>query len=259
MPYPLEPSNQQYGDRIRVLPPLGCPGRGQWVVPHEVPRWLALGFREAPVPQAELELFWMPSPRRWDEPALSRAVVLTIVPRSLPPQSIQVSWGGGATETVAWSPYDRTIPEPRHLYDAPEDLTVTVQIGLVVATLEVALLGCPLPVTAPRPASDPPAVGVGMVLVPGAGLSGNAFDGSANEQWQLRLHPDGGLGFLPSPVDGQPALVAMHGSGAASRGVRWYGGNGPPTSEWQAAAQPPPAAGDFYLNRLDGTVYELVA
>jgi hypothetical protein len=228
------------------------------VVPHEVPRWLALGFREAPVPQLELELTWMPSPRRWDEPALSRAVVLTINPRALPPQPILVSWGDGSSETVPWSPFDSRVPEPRHVYPMPEDLTVTVQVGLLVASLEVALLGCPVPVTAPRPGEDPPTVGVGMALVPGAGLIGNAFDGSRNEQWQLRLHPDGGLGFLPSPVDGQPALVAMHGSGAASRGVRWYGGDGPPTHDWQATAQPPPAPGDFYLDRLSGTVYELV-
>ncbi|MGB5135414.1 MAG: hypothetical protein WBN89_09610 [Prochlorococcaceae cyanobacterium] len=258
MPYPLAPSAQQLGDRVRVLPPSGCPGRGQWVVPHEVPRWLALGFREAPVPQLELELSWMPSPRRWDEPALSRAVVLTINPRSLPPQPIHISWGDGSSETVSWSPFDARVPEPRHLYPMPEDMTATVQVGLLVASLEVALLGCPVPVTAPRPGDDPPAVGPGMALVPGAGLIGNAFDGSRNEQWQLRLHPDGGLAFLPSPVDGQPALVMMHGSGAASRGVRWYGGDGPPSPEWQATAQPPPAPGDFYLDRLSGNVYELV-
>jgi hypothetical protein len=121
------------------------------------------------------------------------------------------------------------------------------------------LIGCPLPVTAPKPPTDLPTIGAGMVLVPGAGLDGNAYDGSRNEQWQLRLHPDGGLGLLPSPVDGQPALVAMHGSGAASRGVRWYAGDGPPTQEWQAMAEPPPAPGDFYLDRITGNVHELVS
>ena len=84
-------------------------------------------------------------------------------------------------------------------------------------------------------------------------------NGSKNEQWQLGLHPDGGLGLLPSPVDGQPALVAMYGAGAASRGVRWYAADGPPTTEWRAAAQPPPAPGDFYLDRTTGTVYELTS
>jgi hypothetical protein len=129
----------------------------------------------------------------------------------------------------------------------------------LIASLEVALLGCPVPVTAPRPADDPPLVGVGMVLVPGAGLSGNAYDGSRNEQWQLRLHPQGGLGLLPSPVDGQPALTVLHGSGAASRGVRWYSADGPPTSQWHEEVQPPPAPGDLYLDRLNGNIYELEA
>jgi hypothetical protein len=257
MPYPLPSTPPQNGDRLRLLPPLGCPGRGEWVVPHEVPRWLAIGFRTAPVPALDLELSWMPSPRRWDEPALSRAVALLVNPRALPPQPIEITWGDGSSETVPWTPYDQRIPEPRHLYTALQDHSVTVQVGLLVATLEVALHSCPLPITSPRPGDDPPRVGVGMALVPGAGLSGNAFDGSRNEQWQLRLHPQGGLGLLPSPIDGQPALVAMHGSGAASRGVRWYSGDGPPTLQWHEVAQPPPAPGDLYLDRLSGSIYEL--
>jgi len=258
MPYPLPPLPLQNGDRVRLLPPVGCPGLSEWVLPHEADRWLDLGFRRAPIPAAELELYWMPSPRRWDEPTLSRAVVLTVNPRALPPQPIQISWGDGSEQTVPWTAYDRRMPTPRHTYQAIEDLMLTVQVGLLVATLEVALLGCPVPVSAPRPdGAPPPLVGGGMPLVPGAGLMGNAFDGTRSEQWQLRLHPEGGLGMLPSPLDGQPALVAMHGSGAASRGVRWYSGDGPPTQEWQATAQPPPAVGDFYLDRLSGSVYEL--
>ena len=46
------------------------------------------------------------------------------------------------------------------------------------------------------------------------------------ELWRLRLHPQGGLALLPSPVDGKRALVMMNGSGAASRGTRWYAGPG---------------------------------
>jgi hypothetical protein len=259
MPFPLDSSPPRSGNRVRVFPPLGCPGDWEWVLPHEVPRWLALGFREAPVPQADLELTWMPSPRRWDEPALSRAVVLRVFPRAVPPQAFQVDWGDGTVEMVPWTAFDQRLPEPRHLYGQIEDQTVTVQLGLYVATLQVALLGCPVPVHGPRPTPDAPSIGAGMALIPGAGLQGDAFDGSRNEQWQLRLHPDGGLGFLPSPVDGQPALVVMHGSGAASRGVRWYSGDGPPTPEWQETAVPPPAPGDFYLDRLTGNVYELMA
>jgi hypothetical protein len=259
MPYPMPSTSQMSGDRVRLLPPLGCPGRGEWVVPHEVPRWLELGFREAPVPPPDLELSWMPAKLRWDEPALSRAVLLLVHPRALPPQPIQVAWGDGDTETVSWSPFDPRVPEPRHVYAAIEDVTVTVTVGLQVSTLPISLLSCPLPVRAPRGTGDHPMAGPGMALVPGAGLGGNAFDGSRNEQWHLRLHPEGGLGLLPSPVDGQPSLVVMHGSGAASRGVRWYAGEGPPTLEWQATAQPPPAVGDFYLDRLTGHVHELAS
>ncbi len=258
MPYPLPSPPAQHGDRVRLLPPVGCPGLSEWVLPHEAGRWLELGFRRAPIPEAELELFWMPSPRRWDEPAMSRSLVLTINPRALPAQPIQVSWGDGNTQLVVWTPYDQRVPTPRHTYGEIKDLAVTVQVGMLIASLEVALIGCPVPVSAPRPdGPPPPLLGGGLPLVPGAGLQGNAFDGSRSEQWQLRLHPDGGLGFLPSPVDGQPALVSMYGSGAASRGARWYSGDGPPTPEWQATAQPPPAVGDFYLDSITGNVYEL--
>jgi hypothetical protein len=56
-------------------------------------------------------------------------------------------------------------------------------------------------------------------------------------------------------VDGKPSLVVMNGSGAASRGTRWYAGDGPPPSE---GLNPPPAPGDLYLNRVNGQVFELI-
>ena len=65
----------------------------------------------------------------------------------------------------------------------------------------------------------------------------------------------GGLALLPLPVDGKPGLVVMNGSGAASRGTRWYAGDGPPPSE---GLNPPPAPGDLYLNRVNGQVFELI-
>jgi hypothetical protein len=92
-------------------------------------------------------------------------------------------------------------------------------------------------------------------LVPSDGLDGLAYNGSRTELWRLRLHPQGGLALLPSPVDGKPALVVMNGSGAASRGTRWYAGDGPPPSE---GLNPPPAPGDLYLNRTNGQVFELI-
>jgi hypothetical protein len=73
--------------------------------------------------------------------------------------------------------------------------------------------------------------------------------------WRLRLHPNGGLGFLPDPASGEPALAVVQESGVGSRATRWYSGNGAPP----ATLEPPPAVGDFYLDRLTGQVYELSA
>lgn len=264
MPYPLPGTTGREDGRVRVLAPLGCPGLEEWVLPHEVQRWLELGFRLGTVPAQSLELFWMPSLRRWNEEVGTAAIELVVDPHGVPMQTLTVAWGDGSSETVPWTVGRPDVPRLRHVYAAREDLTVTVTMGLNVATLEVALLGCPLPPAVAIGLTSPGAGGVGGLagvepLVPGDGLDGRAYNGSGTEVWRLRLHPQGGLGLLPSPIDGKPSLVVMHGSGAASRGVRWYGGDGPPTPEWQALVQPPPAAGDFYLDRLSGLVYELVA
>lgn len=264
MPYPLPGTTEREDGRVRILPPIGCPGHEEWVLPHQVQRWLELGYRLGAVPAAALELSWMPSARRWNEAVGTAAIELSVDPRGVPMQTLEVTWGDGSSQTVPWTVGRPDIPKLRHLYASREDLTVTVAMGLNVAQLEVALLGCPLPPSVMTGLSTAGGSGVGGLagvepLVPGDGLDGHAYNGSATEVWRLRLHPQGGLALLPSPVDGKPALAVMYGSGAASRGVRWYGGDGPPTEQWMAVVQPPPAPGDFYLDRVAGLVYELVA
>lgn len=253
MPYPLPSADTP--QRVRVIPPLGCPGLEVWVVPHMVGRWLSMGYRLGAVPAGALELFWMPAPRLWDEPITSAAIDLHIDPLIKAPQDIAVSWGDGITETITWDALARDVPQPRHVYLQREDLTVTVTIGITIASLQVALVGCPVP-----PYTTPPSGGGGTglagvePLVPGAGIQGEAYNGSMAQQWQLRLHPDGGLGFLPSPVDGEPALVSFS-SGAAARATRWYSGDGLPVTE---LLTPAPVVGDLYLDRIGGQVYELM-
>jgi hypothetical protein len=65
--------------------------------------------------------------------------------RVLPAQPIQVGWGDGDSQLVPWTPYEPRVPTPRHTYRQPEDLAVTVQVGMLIATLAVALIGCPVP------------------------------------------------------------------------------------------------------------------
>ncbi|MFO7630848.1 MAG: hypothetical protein R6W06_15325 [Prochlorococcaceae cyanobacterium] len=261
MPYPLPVSTEAIGGRVRLLSPIGCPGLEQWVIQHEVARWLRLGYRLGSVPAQPLELFWMPAQRLWNEPLGSAAIELTIDPLVKAPYPILVNWGDGQSETISWDSMARDVPRPRHLYLQRQDLTLSVQIGLSVATLQVALVGCPLPPSHANNASSSAGSGTASLagvepLLPGSGLSGNAYNGSQAQQWQLRLHPDGGLALLPSPIDGEPALAVMYGSGAASRGTRWYSGDGAPDLQ---LLNPPPAAGDLYLVRVCGQVFELVA
>ena len=260
MPYPLPTGFDDTNGRVRIIPPLGCPGAEEWVLLHEAPRWLELSFRLGPVPALPLELFWMPAPSRWNDPLGSAPIELAVNPLGLPAQDFQVDWGDGTSETVPWTPYRRDVPKVLHVYGQRLDLTVTVTMWVNIATLPVALLGCPLPPHAMASVN----CGTGGVggslagvepLVPSDGLDGLAYNGSRAEVWRLRLHPQGGLALLPSPVDGKPSLVVMNGSGAASRGTRWYAGDGPPPSE---GLNPPPEPGDLYLNRMNGQVFELI-
>lgn len=156
MPYPLTaPAPSPSGTRVRLLPPLGCPGPELLITQLEAPRWLALGYRLGPVPQDPLELFWLVAPLRWDESQSGAAIELLIDPLAASPAAINVDWGDGSSEVVPWPVISREPPRPRHYYAARADVVVTVSIAALTATLTVALLGCPLP----PPALLPPVTG----------------------------------------------------------------------------------------------------
>ena len=246
MPYPLpEQPSTAGGTRLRLLPPLGCPGLEQWVLPMELAGWQDLGYRQGPVPAAALELFWLPAPRRWDEPEQAAAITLVINPLQRLAEQLTIDWGDGSSETLHWPALGRMLPQPRHLYPSRLDRTVQVQLGTLTAELPVHLLGCPVP----------PSRGgrVMQRLIPGDGLMEDPGDGRAESTWRLRLHPGGGLRFV---VHGGPRALAID-PNSALRPTRWYSGDGPPPSGTTAPLQPPPAVGDLYLDRLSGQVYEL--
>ncbi len=265
MPYPLpEPPTTAGAARVRLLPPVGCPGLEQWVLPMDYGRWSELGYRRGPIPAGDLELFWLPATSRWNEPIGSCAIELLINPRQSIPSPITVSWGDGASNVVPWPALSRTAPRLRHVYGQRADVTVQVQLGMLVATLHVALVGCPVPPSQLLNNRDGGGgtigggtAGVIQPLIPSAGISGQPYDGRHAVIWHLRLHPNGGLGFMPDPASGEPALAVVQESGVGSRATRWYSGDGPPPSGDGAPLQPPPAVGDFYLDRVTGQVYEL--
>jgi len=239
MPYPLAPPPPSpSGTRVRLLPPLGCPGPELFVTQLEAPRWLLLGYRGGPVPQDALELFWLVSPLRWDELESGAAIELLIDPLDASPAAINVDWGDGSSEVVGWPVISRKPPRPRHYYTARADQTVTVSIGGLTATLLVALLGCPVAPDATAARLRP--------LLAGAGLSGDHYDGSLSRTWQIRLHPNGGLALQLDAATGQQALALM------TRPARIYSGSGPPPP----GLSPAPIAGDFFLDLLAGRVYE---
>ncbi len=258
MPYPLpqQPSTVG-GQRVRLLPPVGCPGVEQWVLSMEFSRWAELGYRKGPIPADDLELFWLPADSRWNEPIGSVAIELLINPRQTIPSPISVTWGDGSSNVVPWPAVSRQAPRLRHVYAQRADVTVQVQLGMLIATLRVALVGCPVPPQQLLNHRDGGGGTGGVIqpLIPSAGISGEPYDGRHAVVWRLRLHPNGGLGFMPDPSSGEPALAVVQESGVGSRATRWYSGDGPPPP----ALEPPPAVGDFYLDRLTGQVYELSA
>ena len=133
---------------------------------------------------------------------------------------------------------------------------------MLIASLPVALVGCPVPpqqLLNNRDGGGASSSGTIQPLIPSGGITGEPYDGRHAVVWRLRLHPNGGLGFLPDPSSGEPALAVVGESGVGSRATRWYSGNGAPPSGTAPPLQPPPAVGDFYLDRLTGQVYELSA
>ena len=149
MPYPLpEQPATVGGARVRLLPPLGCPGTEQWVLPMEFGRWEELGYRKGSVPANDLELFWLPADRRWNEPIASAAIELLINPRQSITAPNSVIWWDGSSDEVPRPPTSRTAPRLRHVYAHRADVTVQVQLVMLIANLPVALVGCPVSWTA---------------------------------------------------------------------------------------------------------------
>ena len=274
MPFPLTSSSPSGVDgRQRLIPPHGCPGEPELVWPVDSGDWLALGYRRVPLDPQPLELYWLPDTCS----AGSFVIWLLLRCRSTPPAAIQVSWGDGASTTVAWPQGQRL----RHSYLSPADLTVAVSAvapGSLQAQLAVHGLQCPCVL---RPASQPASAAPNGLqpLIPGAGLQGALYDGRQPQRWHLRLAQAGGLRFVAQAPDGDAALAlapfSTDGSGLpggvpgsngaadlflaadghwremSGAGTRWWHGEGPP------AGLPQARSGDFYLDGLSGQVYVL--
>ncbi len=245
---------------IRLLPPAGCPGEAVWVPPNEVQRWEQLGFGRAPIPAAELELSWQPV---GPESGGLIPIELLLNPRTTPPNAVTVDWGDGVTETLPWPVGSDGNGRLQHGYTSRSDYTITAELtgsGVTAAVL-VSLAGCPIwspepPAPAPGPGPNP-APGTVLPLIPGAGIAGGAYDGSATQQWSLTPWGGGSSAGGVPPSDGSSSLflcadgswaIPPAGSGAGSR---WFNGDGPPGQI--ASAEP----GDYYLDGISGAFYVL--
>ena len=245
---------------IRLLPPVGCPGHPIWVPPNEVQRWEQLGFGRAPIPAAELELSWQPA---GPESGGLIPIELLLNPRHTPPNAVTVDWGDGVTETLPWPVGSDGNGRLRHGYTNRRDYTITTELtgSGVTATLLVSLAGCPIwqPEVTPPPDGGGGGTAPGSVLplIPGAGLSGAAYDGSTTQQWSLTPWSGGSsAGGVPAS-DGSSALfLCADGSWAmppgGSSGTVWFNGAGPPPLTISGANP-----GDYYLDNLSGNFYVL--
>ena len=244
---------------IRLLPPAGCPGEAVWVPPNEVQRWEQLGFGRAPIPAADLELNWQPAGQ---ESGGLIPIELLLNPRHTPPNTVTVDWGDGVTEDLPWPVGADGNGRLRHGYTSRRDYTITTELigSGVTAKLLVSLAGCPIwspepPAPGPGPTPGP---GTVLPLIPGAGLSGAAYDGSTTQQWSLTRWSGGSsAGGVPAS-DGSSALfLCADGSWAmppgSNGGTRWWSGDGPP------GLLPDARAGDFYLDITSGDLYALTA
>ncbi|MCP9876844.1 hypothetical protein KBZ17_09515 [Cyanobium sp. A2C-AMD] len=245
---------------IRLLPPAGCPGEAVWVPPNEVQRWEQLGFGRAPIPAAELELSWQPA---GPESGGLIPIELLLNPRTTPPNAVTVDWGDGVTETLPWPVGGDGNGRLRHGYTSRREYTITAELtgSGVTATLLVSLAGCPIwqPEVTPPPDGGGGGTAPGSVLplIPGAGLSGAAYDGSTTQQWSLTPWSGGSSAGGVPPSDGSSALfLCADGTWAmppgGSSGTVWFNGAGPPPLTISAANP-----GDYYLDNLSGNFYVL--
>lgn len=243
---------------IRLLVPPGCPGHPLWVPPNEVLRWEQLGFVRAPIPADELELSWQP-----DGPEAGGLIPVELLlnARQTPPNAVTVDWGDGVVDTMPWTPGADGHVRLQHGYASRSGYTITAELsgsGVTAAVL-VSLAGCAIW----QPAlPQPPAGGGGgaepgalLPLIPGAGLAGNAYDGSSTQQWSLRSWAGGTASGGVPPSDGSSTLF-LRADGVwaippSSDGSRWFNGDGPPGELPQATP------GDYYLDRRSGNFYVL--
>ena len=245
---------------IRLLPPAGCPGEAVWVPPNEVLRWEQLGFGRAPIPAAELELSWQPAGQ---ESGGLIPIELLLNPRTTPPNAVTVDWGDGVTETRPWPLGSDGNGRLQHGYTSRSDYTITAELtgSGVTATLLVSLAGCSIwqPEVTPPPDGGGGGTAPGSVLplIPGAGLSGAAYDGSTTQQWSLTPWSGGSSAGGVPPSDGSSALfLCADGTWATptggSSGTGWFNGAGPPPVTISGAKP-----GDYYLDNLSGNFYVL--
>jgi hypothetical protein len=243
---------------IRLLPPVGCPGHPIWVPPNEVQRWEQLGFERAPIPAADLELNWQPAGQ---ESGGLTPIELLLNPRTTPPNTVTVDWGDGVTETLPWPVGGDGNGRLRHGYTSRRDYTIKAELSGngVTASVLVSLAGCPIwqPEVTPPPDGSGGGTAPGSVLplIPGAGLSGAAYDGSTTQQWSLTRWIGGtSAGGVPASDGSSSLFLCADGSWAMPPlgGTRWFNGAGPPPLTLSGADP-----GDYYLDNLSGNFYVL--
>ena len=243
---------------IRLLPPVGCPGHPIWVPPNEVQRWEQLGFGRAPIPAADLELSWQPAGQ---ESGGLIPIELLLNPRHTPHNAVTVDWGDGVSETLPWPVGGDGNGRLRHSYTSRRDYTIKAKLSGngVTASVLVSLAGCPIwqPEVTPPPDGSGGGTAPGSVLplIPGAGLSGAAYDGSATQQWSLTSWSGGSsAGGVPASDGSSSLFLCADGSWAMPPvgGTRWFNGAGPPPVTLSGANP-----GDYYLDNLSGNFYVL--
>ena len=246
-------------NQIRLLVPLGCPGNPVWVPPNEVQRWEQLGFYRAQVPAGELELCWNPIGRSIEGVIPVELVVNSRVP---PPNAVTVDWGDGTVESMAW-PSSGGDGNLRLRHDYSSRMDYTIQAELVGqpggdASLLVSLAGCSIWKPEPTPPPDGGGSGTLQPLIPGAGLTGVPYDGSATVQFGLRSWPGGNaVGGVPGSRGDMDSFLRADGQwvipAGGSGGTIWFNGNGAPSGTAVATAK----VGDYYLDGVSGLFYLL--
>ena len=96
-----------------------------------------------------------------------------------------------------------------------------------------------------------------LPLIPGAGLSGAAYDGSTTQQWSLTRWSGGSsAGGVPASDGSSSLFLCADGTWAippgGSSGTVWFNGAGPPPLTISGANP-----GDYYLDGISGNFYVL--